>query len=185
MRTDNPPPPVQIFSRRAPPNPHPLSCRADYTAACDRTDIFSVKQGERLGLVGMMPAEGGGDSDWAIVVRTSGDHEDAGPGYCPTSVVKRLPQVDVLATHTGIKDGEITLYAEQRVWLFPGDGEHARVLAIDGACGLVPRVKLSKPPGADKPKAKPRPPMQRQGSFAHEDLRETTRKVIPRRFPGG
>ena len=58
-----------------------------------------------------------------------------------------------------------------------GDGEYARVLAIDGACGLVPRPKLSKPPGADKPKAKPRPPLQRAASFASEDLRETTRKV--------
>ena len=130
----------------------PVIVTSDFKSGDDRT--IAVKANERLGVVGILPTEGGGsDVPWALVVRTSGEGKDFGPGYCPSTVLKSMPKVACLKAYDGVnKEGHVSIGVDQKVWMLPGDGDLANILCSDGACGKVPRENLEKPP-AEKPPA--------------------------------
>ena len=132
----------------------PVIVTSDFKLGDDRT--LEVKKGERLGVVGILPTEGGAsDVPWALVVRTSGESKDFGPGYCPSTVLKSMPKVACIKAFDATDKAFVTIGVEQKVWLLPGDGDFATVLCSDGACGKVPRANLEKPP-AEKAVPKPR-----------------------------
>ena len=153
----------------------PVIAIADYVPADADRRFISVKKGEQLAKVTLFDDPGGSDDKWLLFVRPAreGDHY-CKIGYCPGSVTREVPQVEVREAYDAAgKAGHVSVYATQMVWVFAGAGDTAEVLCHDGARGLVPRSVLP----AD-PEVAPGPPMvTRAGSFAKDDLRETTKKA--------
>jgi hypothetical protein len=113
----------------------PVIVTSDFKSGDDRA--ITVTEGERLGVVGSLPTEGGSsDVSWALVVRTSGDSKDLGPGYCPSTVLKSAPGVKCLRAYDAEhKEGHVSV----------GEGQKAPALRFSPLPRILPPLLLTSP----------------------------------------